>query len=80
MKENVLKYRQYTEWLGSLPLADVVDNYRSPGTVCDQAVFVINGKKFLQGITGDENEESVIAVIRQGNLLKARVFQPFKGD
>lgn len=79
MTADVKKYREYTKWLQSLPQAEEVGTYRTPGTVCDEPIFKIGGKKYILGDTGDETEASVIASLPQGNLLKARVFEPFKG-
>lgn len=78
MNADVKKYRRYTKWLAGLPAASEVGEYRSPGSVCDEPVFTIEGRKghFLLGATGSETEHSVIASLPQGNLLKARVFEP----
>jgi hypothetical protein len=75
---NVRKYRAYTKWLQSLPEATEVGTHVANEGRWQEPLFTIDGHKgqFLLGSTGDETPNSVIASLSQGNLLKARVFEP----
>jgi len=75
---NVKIYQEYTRWLGSLPQAHEVGTYREKWSMCIESLFKIEGREglFVIGCTGDETKHSIIASLAQGNLLKARVFEP----
>jgi hypothetical protein len=77
MDPNIKRYRAYTKWLESLPQAEEVGTHCASGTIYDEPIFLIGARKYLLGVTGEETEASVIATLPQGNLLKARVFEPF---
>lgn len=76
MNHDFHKYVEYMAWLGSLPKAIESGEYRQPGTVCDQDTFEISGRsgRFLIWPITSASEDCVVAALRTGQHLKARLF------
>lgn len=81
MDPNIAVYKEYTKWLNTLPGAIETGECTRVGSGCIELIFTITGYDevlFILGSTNFETDQSVIASLPQGALLKARVFEPTK--